>query len=280
MKKLILLLFLVAGAAFGQCTALVLNPLTGKLDCTGATGPAGPTGATGATGAPGTGNNAYCADATGSTTTYTCPSPSPTVSTLTGLLITFVPQTTNSGTATVNVASLGGKTLKLPDCSTNVPASGLTGGTAYIFSYNGTNFCQSFGAAGAAGTNGAGYAATSTTSLAIGLGSTAFTTQAGLAYSVGAFTRASSAANGANYMQGLVTAYSGTTLTINVTESGGSGTHADWNINLVGNTGATGAPGATGAAEPETIHIVQMQLGAPQRTHVHLPVPESVALTD
>jgi len=106
------------------------------------------------------------------------------------------------------------------------------------------------GATGATGAAGAGYAATSTTSLAIGTGSTSFTTQAGLAYSTGAFVRASSAANGANYMQGLVTSYSGTTLVFNVTETGGSGTHADWNINLVGNTGATGATGPTGPTGP------------------------------
>lgn len=102
------------------------------------------------------------------------------------------------------------------------------------------------GVQGATGATGAGYTATSTTSLTIGTGSKAFTTQAGLAYTVGARARASSAANGANYMEGLVTAYGGTTLTINVTQTGGSGTLADWNINLAGDVGATGNTGATG----------------------------------
>lgn len=111
-------------------------------------GPAGPTGATGSAGAPGSGNNALCADATGSTTAYTCPTPSPTVSTLTGLLITLVPQATNTASATVNVAGLGVKTLKTSDCSTNLSASALVGGSAYLFSYNGTVFCQSAGAGG------------------------------------------------------------------------------------------------------------------------------------
>ena len=101
------------------------------------------------------------------------------------------------------------------------------------------------GAAGATGATGAGYLATSTTSLAIGTGSTAFTTQAGLAYSAGARARASSTADGGNYMEGLVTAYSGTTLTINVTATGGSGSHADWNINLVGQPGTNGAGSGT-----------------------------------
>jgi hypothetical protein len=108
------------------------------------------------------------------------------------------------------------------------------------------------GATGTTGPTGPGYAATSTTSFLIGIGSKAFTTQAGLAYTVGARVRASSAANTANFMEGLVTAYSGTTLTINVTLIGGSGTLADWNINLSGeqgNTGNTGAVGPTSVLE-------------------------------
>lgn len=93
------------------------------------------------------------------------------------------------------------------------------------------------GPTGATGATGPGYTATSTTSLAVGTGSKAFTTQAGLAYSTGARVRAASAANGANFMEGLVTSYTGTTLTVNVTLTGGSGTLADWNINLAGQPG-------------------------------------------
>ena len=105
----------------------------------------------------------------------------------------------------------------------------------------------STGSTGTTGAAGAGYYATSTTSLAIGTGSKAFTTQSGLAYSVGARVRASSAADTSNYMEGLVTSYSGTTLTVNVTRTSGSGTLADWNINLAGDVGATGATGAAGS---------------------------------
>jgi hypothetical protein len=57
--------------------------------------------------------------------------------------------------------------------------------------------------------------------------------------------RAASAADGTNYMEGLATAYSGTTLTINVTATGGSGVHADWNINLAGQPGTNGAGSGT-----------------------------------
>lgn len=94
------------------------------------------------------------------------------------------------------------------------------------------------GPAGAPGAPGSGYAATSATSLAIAAGPATFTTQTGLAYSAGARVRASSAANIANYMEGLVTGYSGTSLTINVDATGGSGTKSDWNINIAGNGAA------------------------------------------
>lgn len=103
------------------------------------------------TGPAGSGNNALCADATGSTTAYTCPTPTPTVTTLAGLIVTFVPQTTNTASSTLNVAALGVKTLKQSDCTTNLAASALLGGSAYLFSYNGTVFCQSAGASGGSG---------------------------------------------------------------------------------------------------------------------------------
>jgi hypothetical protein len=121
---------------------------TGSTGATGATGSTGSTGATGATGAAGSGNNATCTDATGSTTAYTCPTPSPTVTSLSGLLIALIPQTTNTASSTVNVAGLGVKTLKQSDCATNLSASAMTGGDVYLFAYNGTLFCQATSAGG------------------------------------------------------------------------------------------------------------------------------------
>ena len=110
------------------------------------------------------------------------------------------------------------------------------------------------GTTGSPGPQGAGYAATSTTSLAIALGSQSFTTQSGLAYSAGARVRASSAATPGAYMEGPATSYSGTLLVLNIDTIGGSGTHADWNINLAGlpgSTGSQGPPGTTGPAGPQ-----------------------------
>jgi hypothetical protein len=97
---------------------------------------------------------------------------------------------------------------------------------------------------------GTGYLATSTSSLAIGTGSKTFTTQTNLAYSPGARVRASSNGSPTNWMEGAVTSYSSgtTTLVLNIDKVSGSGTFADWNINLAGQPGVDGATGATGPA--------------------------------
>lgn len=83
---------------------------------------------------------------------------------------------------------------------------------------------------------------TSATSRAIGTGAKAFTVaETGRGWGVGARLRASSDADGANFMEGVVTAYSGTSLTISVDLVGGSGTLDDWTINVAGEPGADGA---------------------------------------
>lgn len=106
-------------------------------------------------------------------------------------------------------------------------------------------------AAAASAATAASYAAaltsTSTTSLTIGTGTKVFTTQASKGYAAGQFFSAISAANSANFMHGTVTSYVGTTLTTNVTDIGGSGTLADWNLSISGSQGSTGATGAPGA---------------------------------
>lgn len=96
----------------------------------------------------GGGNTTFCQDATGSTTTYTCPTPTPAVTSLTGLMVVFKPQTTNTGASTLNVAGLGAKSLKEQDGSTNVTSGELVGGKAYIFQYDSVNFVMVGGAAG------------------------------------------------------------------------------------------------------------------------------------
>mgnify|MGYP003634148941 CR=1 FL=1 len=93
--------------------------------------------------------------------------------------------------------------------------------------------------------------ATSTTSLLIAVASKAFTVASGLGFAAGDWVLATSDANpDTNYMHGPISSYSGTTLTINVDNIGGSGTLADWTIRRSGTQGATGATGSTGATGP------------------------------
>lgn len=72
--------------------------------------------------------------------------------------------------------------------------------------------------------------ATSTTSLLIEVASKAFTVAPSLGYVVGMRVRATSAANAANFMEGTVTSYASTTLTVAVDTIGTVATLADWTI--------------------------------------------------
>lgn len=90
---------------------------------------------------------------------------------------------------------------------------------------------------------------TSTSSVAVGTGSKAFTTQSGKFFNVGYWLLIVDSADPANYMHGYVTAYSGTSLTVEVTNIGGSGTIASWNIFVAGTRGATGATGPAGTLD-------------------------------
>src|SRR5260221_1760561 len=82
--------------------------------------------------------------------------------------------------------------------------------------------------------------ATSTTSLTIGTGSKTLTISAGKAFQAGQWVLIQETSNSANQMLGQITAYGGTSLTVNVTATGGAGTHADWTIALTNSPAAAG----------------------------------------
>lgn len=83
--------------------------------------------------------------------------------------------------------------------------------------------------------------ATSTTSLTVtGSGNKTWAIQSGRGFAMGQRLRAASD-DGTKINEGLVTSYSGTSLIINVDYVSGSGTHADWNISVIGDRGAAGA---------------------------------------
>lgn len=89
----------------------------------------------------------------------------------------------------------------------------------------------------------AALTATSTSSVLLGTGAKTFTTQAGKQFTVGARLYIVNPADATQFVSGPVTAYSGTTLTIEADVFGGSGTVSNWNISL---SGARGVQGLTG----------------------------------
>jgi hypothetical protein len=82
-----------------------------------------------------------CTDASGSTTTYTC-TPSPALGSYTaGDLITFIPQTSNTGASTVNISALGAKSIIAANTTGSaLVADDLLGAGVYVLEYDGTNF--------------------------------------------------------------------------------------------------------------------------------------------
>lgn len=94
----------------------------------------------------------------------------------------------------------------------------------------------------------AALSGTSATSTVLGTGSKTFTTQSGKYFNVGAsLIIASASSPSTRYMTGIVTAYSGTSLTVNVSAFLGTGTYTDWVIVVAGTPGAKGDPGSAGA---------------------------------
>lgn len=116
----------------------------GTMEPASAQGTAGVAGATGATGSGG--GAVYCADATGSATTYTCPSPTnPPGSYTTGLQIIFVPQTNNTGASTLNANGLGAKSIVWPQSAAALKAVDLIATGEYVLIYDGTNLVLNSG---------------------------------------------------------------------------------------------------------------------------------------
>ena len=242
----------------------------------GATGPAGPAGPTGATGAAGPAGTTGPAGPTGaagpgykatSVTSVTVGAGPQTFTTQAGLAYSIGARarasssgtptawmeglvTAYSGTTlTINVDAISGSGAHT-DWDINVSgqqgAAGATGATGSPGTAGSTGPQGATGPAGPTGAAGPSYAASSATSLAIATGSKTFSTQTGLAYLIGARARASSNGTPSAWMEGAVTAYSGSALTINVDLVNSSGTFADWNLNIAGQQGATGATGGTG----------------------------------
>lgn len=113
------------------------------------------------------------------------------------------------------------------------------------------------------GTSAGGFYATSSTSRSIlGTGSVTWTTQSGLAYATGVYATACSISAPTSCFYGIVTAYSGTTLTVNTTANstgGGTGPFTDWQF--------------TGALVPQVFSLTTTGNGASSLTGGVLNIP-------
>lgn len=127
-----------------------------------------------------------------------------------------------------------------------------------------------FGIAGQQGAPGATFGGTSITSLAIGTGSKTFTTQAGWPYQVGARVRVTASTDSTKWMEGVLTTYSGTTFTINIDKTNGSGTFASWNFNVAGQPGAGDLSSANNLSDLSNPATARSNLGIPALLRGHI----------
>jgi len=99
------------------------------------------------------------------------------------------------------------------------------------------------------------YGLASTSSVAIGTGTKTFTTNlnsTNTAFTVGSRVRVAYPPDPTYFMEGNITAFSGTTLTINADVVGGSGTLANWSFTSVGSAGVTSISAGTTGLTPVT----------------------------
>jgi len=136
----------------------------------------------------------------------------------------------------------------------------LNGRTYTLADFEGTNYVDGFPDALEDFVTQAGdiYNDTSSTSEAIGTGSKTFTVSEGKPYQEGTPLRIADASSPEiNFLDCVVTSYSGTSLTVNAFGFAGSGTYSSWTINIGGaktvdgtlavNQGGTGSTSASGA---------------------------------
>lgn len=94
------------------------------------------------------------------------------------------------------------------------------------------------------------YSSTSTSSVLIGTGSKTFTiADTGKPYAAGTPLRFAATSDPSNqFMDGVVTSYSGTTVVIDIKNVTGSGTYASWNVSIGGGTALFNLPSVTASS--------------------------------
>ena len=133
-------------------------------------------------------------------------------------------------------------TLPTPPARTQAPATFNANADAFLGAFpNLVAELNAYAAALPATVTGTDFAATSTTSLAVGTGSKSLTIETGKGFQIGQSIRIASTVSPANYMDGQVTSYNSGTgaLVVNVTAIGGTGTLAVWTISILPATGGS-----------------------------------------
>lgn len=136
---------------------------------------------------------------------------------------------TDDANAATGLANYGYATRLVPALSNLVNVAAYTVGQAGAAASSASAAAASASSAlNAPGTN----ASQTSGSVTIGTGAKTITVQSGKAYAIGQTLVAASAANPANFMAGQVTSYSGSSLTLNVTQTGGSGAMTDLVVSM------------------------------------------------
>jgi hypothetical protein len=114
----------------------------------------------------------------------------------------------------------------------------------------------------------------SATSWTVGTGSKAFTVTAGQPLAVGMKVRVTrDAAPTTTYGDGVITGYSGTTLTVNITSVSGSGTHTDWTISPWGTVAGVvkAVAGSMGVSTFDAASFAAMDADQPATVGYYIP---------
>lgn len=119
----------------------------------------------------------------------------------------------------------------------------MIGDTATVAGQVAIDAAQAALDAGTASNGALALRGTSTTSLAVSAGTKTLTTQTGKQFTAGNYVTISRTSAPTTLMHGVVTSYSGSTLTVEVATIAGSGTFTDWTIALSGAQGVQGPSG-------------------------------------
>lgn len=199
------------------------------------------------------------------------------------LFVIFSPVASNTGASTLNISTLGAKSIKTVN-GNDLSAGDLLSGKTYEAIYDGSQFyliggCDRSARAGdtytgthdytaavisvptqAASDNSAKaasteyvdrasstlFTATSTTSETFGSGSKTLTIQTGKTISIGTNIIAAKTSDPLKYMRGIVTSYDSVTgVLVFTSDTGftGSGSNNDWSLSLAGSPGTNGSSG-------------------------------------